>query len=547
VTATAGATASETSHRGAERSVAVDARPVALWTLASRFSGFVRVAVLAAVLGPTFFGNLFQTALLVPYVIAELLAGSFVPALLAPRIVRFLAAGDEAAANRLASGFLVVTAVLFGAVALATALAAPVLAWLITAAVPDPAVREQQLALAIPLIIALAPQIVLDGVAAVGIAGQYARRRFAFATAAPIVKNLGLILTLGLAAGMFGPGRDIFEVSLGEVLFLAVGATVASGAHAAAQMIGAWRAGMRFAGIGGWRDSEVRRTLPMAFAASGTAGLSAVAWLALLTAAGSIPGGAVAFQIAWHLGDLPTALFAKPIATAQMPRLVSHHLGADGHEHAFGATYRDSLRLVLFIALPVSLLFVAAPGTLAAAIAFGGMAKADAIGLIATCLAGFAAGIIGEALFAVSASAAYARLDAGSPFHAMAIRLVVVAAGIALVLGVQPGDALFGLAGTGAAASWAGAAYLVWRMSSRRVGTGGLGWLTLNVATSVLAVAPAAFIARSLPAPRDPAAGLALFAALALVTAALYAALQYARRSAELAALLPLADRMTPR
>jgi peptidoglycan biosynthesis protein MviN/MurJ (putative lipid II flippase) len=42
---------------------------VALGTLVSRITGFGRVAALAAVLGPTYFGNLFQTSLLLPYIL----------------------------------------------------------------------------------------------------------------------------------------------------------------------------------------------------------------------------------------------------------------------------------------------------------------------------------------------------------------------------------------------------------------------------------------------------------------------------------------------
>ncbi len=45
--------------RSAAAELAAHSRTVALGTLVSRITGFGRVAALAAVLGPTYFGNLF--------------------------------------------------------------------------------------------------------------------------------------------------------------------------------------------------------------------------------------------------------------------------------------------------------------------------------------------------------------------------------------------------------------------------------------------------------------------------------------------------------
>src|SRR6185295_3749368 len=155
---------------GAARALAVSSRTVAWWTLVGRLSGFVRVTAVAAVLGPTFFGNLFQTALLVPYTLSELLAGSLIPPLLAPRLVRLLAEGDRDRANRLAAGFLRMVVAILVLFAVLAAVAAPAIAWLVTLAVRDPQIRASQMALATPLLVTLLPQIIFDGVAAVAIA-----------------------------------------------------------------------------------------------------------------------------------------------------------------------------------------------------------------------------------------------------------------------------------------------------------------------------------------------------------------------------------------
>ena len=71
----------------------------------------------------------------------------------------------------------------------------------------------------------------------------------------------------------------------------------------------------------GWRDGQVRRIVRMAALSSGSSGLNSIGLLALLVAAGQIPGGAVAFQIASNLFNLPIALCARPVASAQLPLL----------------------------------------------------------------------------------------------------------------------------------------------------------------------------------------------------------------------------------
>ena len=60
---------------------------VAGWTLISRFSGLLRVAVAGAILGPTFFANIFQATNTVPNLTYNLMAGSLLTELMIPIIV----------------------------------------------------------------------------------------------------------------------------------------------------------------------------------------------------------------------------------------------------------------------------------------------------------------------------------------------------------------------------------------------------------------------------------------------------------------------------
>jgi peptidoglycan biosynthesis protein MviN/MurJ (putative lipid II flippase) len=86
--------------------LASDSRTAAIWTLVSRITGFGRVVSVAAVLGPTYFGNLFQTLNVLPNLVHDLLAGSLVTAMLVPPLSRCIEGKDLLGARRLATGFL---------------------------------------------------------------------------------------------------------------------------------------------------------------------------------------------------------------------------------------------------------------------------------------------------------------------------------------------------------------------------------------------------------------------------------------------------------
>ncbi|HMR31268.1 MAG TPA: lipid II flippase MurJ [Amaricoccus sp.] len=524
----------------AARELASDSRTVAFWTLVSRITGFGRVATLAAVLGPTFFGNLFQTSLMIPYVICELMAGSLITATLAPHLVRALDGEGRTAAQRLARGFAGTVLPLFAAVALLGMLVIPQLLSLLTLAVDEPAVRAKQQALGWALLMCLLPQIVLYGIAGIGIAVQHAHRRFAFATAAPVIENVGMIAVLALTAGLYGIGLDVDAVTMPQVLLLGLGSTFAVGLHAAAQWWGAFRLGIVLVPRPGWLDPEVRRIVRIAAMSSGSSGLNSIGLLALMVAAGQFPGGAVAFQIASNLFNLPIALCARPIAAAQLP-LLSRCFARSALDE-FQATYRYSLRLTLFIALPAALLFLGLPEVLASAVALGEMRSPGAIMLVAASISGLGPGIVTEAAFIVSTSAAYARHDAASPLHAMAIRLAIVLAGVALPPSVGHDELTLwhlGLAASLASATAAG--YLHWRLRRAlppAAGSSG-SWPAADLGIAAVAVAPAALIATWLPASQGGILTSLIEGALLVALAGgIYLTLQHLRGSPELHGLL---------
>ena len=534
------AAAAATGHT-AERSrqdvteLAGHSRTVVVWTVATRLTGFLRVALLAAVLGPTFFGNLVQTALVLPYLVCQLLMASLVPAILTPHLVRLIEAGERDQAHRLACSFFGVATAFFSLAAIVTVLAAPLLLPLLTLAVDDPAIRAVQIELGWYLILCLAPQVPLFGIAAIGLAVQQAHRRFALSTAAPAFENLGFGLVLGASAVIFGVGSeigggDVGDVSLGQVVFLGLGATLAVAAHGVAQWWGARRVGMPLWPRGDWLAPELRAVLRMAVPSSGNAVLVSLGWLAMLIVAGGIPGGAVAFQVAYNLFNLPIALCARPIATAQLP-LLARRIAAGG---AGAALFHDALRLTLFVALPAILVFVCMADQLATLVTFGGMRTELGLALVAAAILGLGVAILGESVMVVATSAAYARHDAAAPFRAMALQTGVLLAGLVPVALLATGPwRLTAIGFVFSAATLAGGLYLYHRQlpaGRRRLDPS----LWRDLACAVAAVAAGAALATLWSSATSILAALSSLATAALV----YLASQWLCRSSQLALLL---------
>jgi len=479
------APATAANDGAALRELAGHSRTVFVWTVASRLTGFARVALIAAVLGPTFFGNLYQTLIYLPYVVCQLTMAALIPSILTPHLVRLIAAGRHDAAERLAGRCLGLALLLFSLTALATVVAAPLILELVTLAVADPRIRAEQMRLGWYLLVLIAPQVPLYAIAMIGIAAQHAEHRFALATAAPAFENVTLATILIVAAIVFGVGDDVGTIAPAQLLLLGLGATVAVAVQAAAQWWGARRAGIRLVPRGGWRDPEMRRVLAMALPSSGNAALVAFGMLAMMVVAGGVPGGAVAFQVAHSLFNLPIALGARPIAAAQLP-LLARRVAVQGRPTA--ELFDRALRLALFVALPAMLAMLILPETLATLVTFGGMRSEAGLVLVAAAVGGLGLAIVGETVMVVAASAAYARHDASRPFRAVAIQTGILLAGLACVALWVSGPARLAAIGLVFSAASLSAALYLYR---RSVPAGGRAFRGSVLKDAALALAAA--------------------------------------------------------
>ena len=136
-----------------------------------------------------------------------------------------------------------------------------------------------------------------------------------------------------------------------------------------------------------------------------------------------MPGGVVAFSVAYAFYNLPVALGAKPVSQAALPELArAHHRG---DEAEYGRTFDHALSLVLFLTLPAAAGYALLSSPLATAVGFGEMASPAALDLVQLALLGISAGVVGGAALNLGTQAAYARGDARSPLRAVVLRAIL--------------------------------------------------------------------------------------------------------------------------
>jgi putative peptidoglycan lipid II flippase len=481
---------------GESAGLVADSRTVAAWILVSRITGFARVATMGAVLGPTFFGNVYQLTALLPNMIFTVLGGSLTTAVLVPSLVKWIDAGDDSSVRRVTNGFLGAMTAVLSVVLILSLVAAPFFLTVVTVTVNDTPIRQQQQDVGWTLLLMLLPQILLYSMAATSMALQNAHGRFAIAAAAPALENIGIIAVLCASALLFGFRTDLDTVTTPQLVLLGIGPTAAVGMHAALQWWGARGLGISLVPWAGWRDPEVRNIIWTSFKSSGYSALYNFTTLGALVVAGRIPGGVIAFQIGQNVSYLPVALSAAPLAAAQLPRLSRSFNKKD--VAAFHSIFDKSLALARFVALPAAVLFFMMADILARAVAFGQMANAAGVLMVAASIASLAPGILGDAALTLSTSASYARCDTSVPIMAMMIRAAVAFIGMMLALSTMGGLAILWTLGLFlSAANLISAAFFHWNLKSPFPAepTPRSSQLVSQLATSVISIVPGIFTA----------------------------------------------------
>ncbi|UOY00206.1 murein biosynthesis integral membrane protein MurJ [Blastococcus sp. PRF04-17] len=518
------------------RRVAANSAIGSLWTTVSRVTGLLRVVAVGAVLGPTFFANLYAAANQLPSLAFELLTGALLGSLVVPALVRHLDRGRPGAAEFMASSFLTLAVLAALAVVAVPILAGPLVLDLLTAGVPDEA-RAPGTGPAWLLLALLLLQVPLYLVAGMGAAVQHAHGRFGLAAAAPCAENLGIVAVLAVYAAVFGTGATAGQ-GTAEVALLGAGTTGAVLLHAAVQWEGARRCGVRLRPrFRGARDGEVRDLLRLVRPSLGYAAATTVRYLCVLVVTAAVPGGVVAFTMAYAFYNLPVALVARPVASATLPVLArAHHRGDDA---AFAATFRRTASLVLLATLPAALWYVLLSGPLATAVAFGEMAGDTGRAALTACLVGLGIGVVGESAVVLGTQAGYARRNGTHPLRAVVLRAALAIAGMLAAALLLDGPALLVGVALSVAVSDLLAGALLWWWVGRPAGAAPSpgswrGTVLRPVTAGLVSLAPMLGVMALIGNPASQAAAVGLVLAAGAVGLASYVAAHAVLRTPEL-------------
>lgn len=413
--ATGNAVGSDTGRdpsRAGANGVGRSAARMGLATALSRAFGFVRVLVVAAVLGTTDLGNAFQGSNLVSNVLFELLAAGALSAVLVPEFVGLLRRARDRDAEMLAGGLLAYGMLAMGAVAVVGVVAAPALARLLTAGVEDPASAAAQRELATFLLRFFVPQVVLYAIGAVATAVLQAKRRFAVAAAAPIGNTVVVVAGMVLFAVLRGGQEPSLEVSFAERLTLGLAGTLGVAAFVGIPTVALLVRGFRLRPRLRFADPTVRRTVRhAAWAGFQNASVGILMASALVVGMG-VSGGVVAYYVAYTFFLVPYAVLGQSIHDVILPEL-SHDVAA-GDLDGFGRDLRWALDAMALLVVPAAAAYLALGGPLMEVVAFGETTPGG-VEMMASALGTLALGLLPYSAFLLLTRASYALGDSRTP------------------------------------------------------------------------------------------------------------------------------------
>ncbi|WP_079045715.1 murein biosynthesis integral membrane protein MurJ, partial [Carbonactinospora thermoautotrophica] len=394
---------------------------MALGTIVSRLTGFLRNILLVTALGTGILADTYNVANTLPNIVYALLVGGTLNAVFVPQIVRAMKEnedGGEAYVNRL----LTLTGVVLLGITVVTVLAAPLIIALYAGKYTTPGF-EQDFDHAVTFARYCLPQMFFYGLYVM--LGQVlnARDRFGAMMWTPILNNVVVITTFGLFIWVSARGDLRQTITPEELRLLGVGTTLGIVVQALSLVPFVTATGFRLRPRFDWRGVGLGKA----------AGLAK--WMLLLVLANQIGYwmvvkvattaeaiaqeqrlgvgvGLTPYQNASLLFQLPHSIITVSIMTALMPRL--SRAVADGRLDEVRDDLSDSLRTAAVAIVPAAFAFLAlGPSITGMMYAPVGPEDARYIGYV---LMGFAVGLIPFSAHHLVIRSFYAFEDTRTPF-----------------------------------------------------------------------------------------------------------------------------------
>ena len=345
------------------------------------------------------------------------LAVSFIPV-----FNQRLVAGNKKSAWELSSSLLNLLAIL----TLITSILIMVFADPLIRYIVSPGLDESGMILAINMTRVIAINPFLFSIATVLTSIQQAVGRFVFYAFAPAIYNVGIIIGITCFTG----GINVFgvEVFSGGIMGVALGVILGAIMQLVVALIGLFGLGMDYNFKINWKNQGFRSILRLLPARSLDQGIDYVNGIVNTNLSSRMGAGAVrSFNQASSLHQMPVNLIGVAISTAFFPKL-TEELG-NGDKREFNNTFRQALRTIIWIALPVSIVAFFGRGYVTSFIS--NIGNNDSNGTIASILGTLCIAIFARSVFHIASRGFYAYQDTKTPFI-----VSIFAIGLTIILSV---------------------------------------------------------------------------------------------------------------
>ncbi|WP_436848436.1 murein biosynthesis integral membrane protein MurJ [Streptomyces griseoviridis] len=449
---------------------------MALGTIVSRATGFLRTLVMASAIGVGTLNDTYQVANTLPTMIYVLVGGGALNSVFIPQLVRAMKDdedGGEAYANRLLTLVMVLMATVTAVCFLG---ARPLISMLAPTMTADPKQMEVAVAFArycLPTMFFMGVHVVMGQV-------LNARGRFGAMMWTPVLNNVIIIITFGGFIWAFGtyPGSGVSAANLSPegVRLLGVGTLLGLVVQAGSMVPYLRETGFRIRLRFDWRGQGLGKAAALAkwtlfFVLANQIGLIVVTELA--TWAGSVAEkqgytgtGITAYNYALLLWQMPQAVITVSLMTAALPRL--SRAAIDGDIGAMRLDISGTLRTSAVAIVPCAFGFLAL-GVPMTNLLYGGSGESGAQN-IGYALSAFGLGLIPYSMQYVVLRGFYAFEDTRTPFYNTVIIAFVNAAASAVCFYVLPARwAVVGMAASYGLAYGVGVG-VAWRRLRKRLG-----------------------------------------------------------------------------
>lgn len=451
---------------------------MAMGTVASRVTGFVRSAILIYALGTQLLGDAYNLSNTLPNIVYQFALGGIFTSVVVPLLVNAAKRNSDRGEAYDQRIFTLGVLALGAVTVLAMALAAP-----ITAIYAGNIGTGRGGAAAYHLTLILAyffiPQIFFYGVSSLAGAVLNARGSFASPMWTPVINNL-VVIVVGL--GFFavaGSNQSPLTISGGEVVLLGVGTTLGIVLQTVAMIPSLRRVGFRWRPRYDFRRAEVSEIGHMGGWMFGYVLCTQIAFLVttrLANSAGARAGqgqhavgaGFAAYSNAYMLFQLPYAIVGISVITAMLPRMSAH--AAEGRYRRMAADFSIATRLASVIVVPASLILAVLGAPLAEGVFGYGATTAASARYLGEIFAVFSLGLLPYMLFQQLLRVFYAMHDSRTPAYIGVVTMTVnILANLIAVAILPPGQVVAGLGAGFGVANLIGTA-IAWRVISRRIG-----------------------------------------------------------------------------